>query len=191
MAFKIKSPYFSANDLGYIALGTPLADMDVATLAGLDFDRICNAYGISSVLFNNKSASTESNVQEMVKEMYTNTIIPNVHRVESALNKNVVPDIQTKGVIKCDTSEIKALRDDEAKKAAALAAKWWLTGNEKREADMYDQDVSEELMNKYIVPSGMMLLDDLNMVVPPVDNTAGDYNNTGASVVPIKRAANA
>jgi HK97 family phage portal protein len=169
------APYFSANELGYIALGTPLADMDVAGLQNIDFDKICNAYGVSSVLFNNKQASTESNVKEMKKEMYTNTILPNIYRVESAFNKSVVPEIKTKGVIKCDTSEIPELQLDMAKAAVALSSMYWLTGNEKREAMMYDQD-SDPLMDKYIIPSGMMLLDDLDMsAVQPIPNVANDY----------------
>lgn len=189
------APYFAAYEMGVIPLGTPLTDMEVTALAEADEDMVCNVFGVSSVLFNNKKASTESNVQEMVKEMYTNTIIPNIYRVEGALNKGVVPDIKTKGVIKCDTSEIKALRDDETKKAAALAAKWWLTGNEKREADEYDQDLQDPLMDKYLVPSGFMLLDDLNMVVPPVDNAANDYVAPAATpgqaaVVPLKNGTN-
>ena len=179
------APYFSANDLGYIALGTTLADMDVAALANIDFDKICNAYGVSSVLFNNKSASTESNVQEMVKEMYTNTIIPNVYRVEGALNKYVVPDIQTKGIIKCDVSEIEALKEDQTKLVTALKDAWWLTGNEKRERMEYDQDTAVEEMDRYLVPSGVMLIEDLSIVVDEVLNSAGDYL---APVKPLKQA---
>lgn len=168
------APYFSANKLGYIQLGTPLTDMEVIALADVDFDRVCNVFGVSSILFNNKSASTESNVQQMVKEMYTNTVLPNIYRVEAALNKGVVPFIKTKGIIKCDTSEIKALQEDQNQLVTALAAAWWLTPNEKRTAQMYDQD-ENELFDKYIIPSGLMLLDDLEMPVEDVENTAGDY----------------
>ncbi len=171
------APYFSANDLGYIALGTPLTDMEVMALQGVDFDRICNAYGVSSTLFNNKSASTESNVENMIREMYTNTIIPNVHRIEAALNKNVVPDIQTKGVIRCDVSEIDVLKKDLAKLVTALNTAWWLKGNEKREAMEYDQDTAVPELDQYIIPSSMMLIEDLSLAVAPVDNTANDYNN--------------
>ena len=169
------APYSSADELGYIAIGTALADLEVAALANIDFDKICNAYGVSSVLFNNKSASTESNVQEMVKEMYTNTIIPNVYRVEGALNKYVVPDIQTKGIIKCDVSEIEALKEDQTKLVTALKDAWWLTGNEKRERMEYDQDTAIEEMDRYLVPSGVMLIEDLSIVVDEVPNTACDY----------------
>ena len=189
------APYFAGNELGYIQLGTPLTDMEVTALAGIDFDRICNVFGVSSILFNNKSASTESNVEQMVKEMYTNTILPNVYRVEGALNKYAVPDIKTKGIVKCDTSEIKALQDDLAKLVTSLASAWWLTPNEKRTVMMYDQD-ENPLMDQFIIPSSQMLIDDLNMVAP-VDNSAGDYNNTAPAdanknpkVVPLKTGTN-
>lgn len=187
------APYFAGDELGYIALGTPLTDMEVTELAGIDFDRICNAFGVSSILFNNKSASTESNVEQMVKEMYTNTILPNVYRVEGALNKYAVPDIKTKGIVKCDTSEIKSLQDDLAKLVAALKQADWLTKNEKREVMMYDQ-FDNPLMDEIIIDSGAMLLEDLNMV-PPVDNAAGDYQapadaNKNPKVVPLKTGTN-
>lgn len=185
------APYFAGDELGYISLGSPLTDLEITVLAETDFDRICNVFGVSSILFNNKKASTESNVQEMVKEMYTNTIIPNVYRVESALNKYAVPDIQTKGIVKCDTSEIKALQEDQTQLVTALAAAWWLTPNEKREAQMYDQS-EEEVFDKFIVPSGLMLLDDLSMVVEPIENTANDYQapQLDANGKPIKQPAN-
>jgi len=178
------APYFSANDLGYIALGTTLADLNVAELASIDFDKICNAYGVSSILFNNKSASTESNVREMKKEAYTNVIIPNVYRVEAALNKSVVPEIKTKGIIKCDISEIPELAEDVSKQATALSQMWWLTGNEKRETMMYDA-IENPLMDEVILPSGMMLLDDLNVSVDEIPNTANEYETP---VVPLKQA---
>jgi phage portal protein BeeE len=178
------APYFAAGEMGHIALGSNLVDMNVAELGSVDFGRICNAFGVSTTLFNDKSASTESNVQEMVKEMYINTIIPNVIRIESALNKYVVPGIKTKGVIQADTSEIKALQDDEAKKAAALAARWWLSPNQKLESEGWEKS-TDPLMDKVIIPSSMMLIEDLGIVVEPVDNAAGDYR---APVVPLKQA---
>jgi HK97 family phage portal protein len=182
----VGAPYFAAGEMGHIALGSNLVDMNVAELGSVDFGRICNAFGVSTTLFNDKSASTESNVQEMVKEMYINTIIPNVIRIESALNKYVVPGIKTKGIIQADTSEIKALHDDEAKKATALSTRWWITPNEKRETEGWDRIVDDPLMDKIVIPSSMMLIEDLEIVVEPVDNAAGDYR---APVVPLKQAS--
>jgi len=180
------APYFAGNELGYIELGTPLADMEVIEMATLDMDEVCNAYGVSSVLFNDTSASTESNVKQMKTEMYENTIIPNVYRIEAALNKYALPDIKTKGVIKCDTSEIKALQEDQAALVTALAGAWWIAPNEKRERMMYDQS-EDELMDKFLVPSNLVPLEDL--VMPdPINNAAGDYAPGQANVVPIRQA---
>jgi phage portal protein BeeE len=181
----VGAPYFAQGEMGVIHLGSSLTDLEVTALAAADQSMVCNVFGISKVLFNDTAASTESNVQEMVKEMYTNTVIPNVTRVESKMNKDIVPDIKTKGIIQADYSGIKALQDDETKKAAALAAKWWLTANEKREADSYDQITNNPLMDEIIIPSSMMLMSDLEIVVEPVDNAAGDYR---APVVPLKQA---
>ncbi len=179
--------------MGVIHLGSTLTDMEVTALAGIDFDRICNALGVSSILFNEKSASTESNVEEMLAEAYINTIIPMVLRVEGSLNKGLMlgtgtPEIKSKGVIKCDTSDIKALQEDQTELVNALAAAWWLTPNEKRQAQMYDQ-AEDELMDKYLVPSNLVPIDDL--VMPePLDNSAQDYQAGRAAVVPIKTGTN-
>jgi phage portal protein BeeE len=185
------APYFAAYEMGYIQLGTPLTDMEVNALAEADQSMVCNVFGVSKVLFNDTSASTESNVQEMVKEMYLNTIIPNVHRVESRLNKEIVPEIRTKGIVKADVSDIDALKIDRVKLLTALSTAYHLTPNEKRTEDGYDQS-SDELMNKLLVPSNLVPLEDLVMP-PPVDNTANDYVAPAAgraNVVPLKTGTN-
>ena len=179
------APYFSANELGYLALGTKLSDMEIEALSQAGFERMCNAYGVSSVLFNNKQASTESNVQEMIKEMYTSTIMPNVIRVQDAMNKGLLGDIETTGVIKADFTNIKPLQDDMAKKVTALKDAWWLTGNEKREEMTYDNMVEQPLMDEILIPTGLQKLEDLDIQVEPVVNVANEYNNTG--LAPVKR----
>lgn len=188
------APYFAGNELGYLSIGSPLADLAVNELAAVDRARVCNVFGISTILFNDHNASTESNVEGMKKEMFENVIIPNVTRVVDALNKSAVPNIQTNGYIKADTSEIPSLQEDEAKLVTALAAAWWLAPNEKRTRMEYDQITDEPLMDKIIIPTGLMVIEDLNMV-PPVDNAAGDYvapadANKTPKVVPLKNGTN-
>jgi phage portal protein BeeE len=187
------APYFAAGEMGVISLGSKLTELEITTLAELDFDHICSAFGVSSIWFNSKSASTESNVENMIAEAYTNTMIPMVQRVEGALNKGLqlgtaLAEIKTKGVIKCDTSEIKALQEDQTELVNALAAAWWLTPNEKRTAQMYDQ-AEDELMDKFLVPSNLVPIDDL-LMPEPLDNTAKDYQKGRAAVVPIKTGTN-
>ena len=101
-------------------------------------------------------------------------------------------EIKTKGVIKCDTSEIKALQEDQTELVNALAAAWWLKPNEKRAAMMYDQIEEGEfegLMDSILVPSNLVPIDDL-LMPEPLDNTAKDYQKGRAAVVPIKTGTN-
>jgi hypothetical protein len=47
--------------------------------------------------------------------------------------------------------------------ADALNAMWWITPNEKRDIQMF-QELDEPLMNKILVDQSKMLLTDLGMV---------------------------
>jgi phage portal protein BeeE len=57
------APYYASGDIGYIPWGLPLADLEVAELAGIDFTKICNAFKVPEQLLNNHSASTDNNMQ--------------------------------------------------------------------------------------------------------------------------------
>uniref|UniRef100_UPI002B1DF0E1 hypothetical protein n=1 Tax=Enterobacter agglomerans TaxID=549 RepID=UPI002B1DF0E1 len=54
------APYFAAGEMGVIQLGLSLVELDALVMSDVDFDKICNAFSISSTLFNNKKASTEA-----------------------------------------------------------------------------------------------------------------------------------
>ena len=183
------APYFSANDLGYIAIGSSLADLSLAELATLDLDKICNAYHVPSSEFNNKNASTESNVATHNKSFYTNGVLPIVLLLIDGLNRQVVPDVKTKGIIREDITDIPELQPNMKEVADGLRAMIGITLNEARIKAGWDK-VDDPVMDKPLVPSGYQLAEELDMQVENVDNTAGDYNNTGANVVPLKRAAN-
>lgn len=183
------APYFSANDLGYIAIGSSLADLSLAELATLDLDKICNAYHVPSSEFNNKNASTESNVETHNKSFFTNGVLPIVCLVIDGMNRQVVPDIKTKGIVKEDITDIPELQPNMKEVADGLRAMIGITLNEAREKAGWDK-VDDPIMDEPLIPSGYQLAKELDMQIPDVNNTAGDYNNTGANVVPIKRAAN-
>lgn len=176
------APYFAAGEMGVIQLGLSLVEMDALVMADIDFDKICNAFSISSVLFNNKKASTESNVKEMRKDMYTNAIIPNVKRVCDAITQGA-KDIFGEGkCVRPGTSEIPELQQDMKDKAQVWASLPAFVPNEMRESMGMDRSNDPQADLLYI-KSGYTLLDDLNISVTPIDNTANDYgnNNTGNS----------
>ena len=168
------APYFSNGDLGYLAIGSTLADLDLANLADIDFKKICNAYSISDVLFNSDKGAKYDNTVSFEKAMYTNAVLPQVLRIVSALNKEVVPEIKTKGTIHCELEGIMVLQENMKEKAEAWAALPFIVPNEMRES--MEQDLSDdENADKMYVKSGYTLLEDLSIDVQPIDNSANDY----------------
>ncbi len=151
--------------------------LDAIAQADVDFDKICNAYSLSSVLFNNKKSSTESNVKEMRKDMYTNAIIPNVIRMCDGIRKGTV-DIFGEGKgIRPDLSKIPELQENMKEKATAWAALPAIVLNEMR-YDMGMDQLDDEMADRLLIKQGYQLADDLEIEVQPIDNTANDYAAT-------------
>lgn len=158
------APYFAAGEMGYLAIGSTMADMDLLNLTKDDFTKMCNAYHFPEQLLNNHSASTDNNMKWAEKRLYTQAILPNVMRLRDAMNTQVLPYLPgtQKKYVDVDISEVPALQEDMQQQATALAQMWWITPNEKREIQNFGVS-DDEIMNKFIVPSGMMLIDELDM----------------------------
>lgn len=159
------APYFSAGELGYIQLGLTLVDLDSAELAKIDLKKICNAWGLSDVLMNNDTASTESNVKEMVRLMYTNAVRPKLVLVEEAFTRQLVPDFKVKGFVKFDLSDIPELQENMLEKMNALAASPVMIPNDVREASGFDR-LPDPLMDKVYLKTGYQPIDDFNEIEP-------------------------
>ncbi len=167
------APYMADGDIGYFAIGSELADMQLAELADIDFDKICNAFSVSSTLFNNKKASTESNVKEMRKDMYTNAVFPQVTRIIDALNAQVVIDIPTQAYIDKDISGISELRDDVEKIGRSWSYSPVMKPNDVL-VSMGEEPSDDPLMDKYYIKTGYVAIDDLQ-APPDLTNPANDY----------------
>lgn len=160
------APYFAAGEMGYLALGLSLADMDVSDLSGIDFTKLCNAYKFPEILLNNQDSSTFNNVATAEKLLYTNSILPNIYLFRDAIVKGVIPAYAMDGVkrtIEIDLSEIPALQEDMKMQADALNAMWWTTPNEKRDM-MGFEELDEPMMDQIIIDSGKQLITDLGAV---------------------------
>ncbi len=166
------APYFAAGEMGVIQLGLSPVDMDALASADVDFDKICNAYSISSVLFNNKKASTESNVKEMRKDMYTNAIIPNLKRVCDGLTAGTVDVFGEGKCIKPDLDDIPELQVDLKDKAAAFASLPVFRPNDVLKGMDLEPDTSPEA-DKLYIKAGYTTFDEMN-TIDPIDPT-GDY----------------
>lgn len=178
------APYMLNGDVGYFAIGSVLADMQLAELANIDFSKICNAFSVSSIIFNNHDASRNSNMKEVIKSFYTNAVLPQVKRFVDGLNAQVVPEIQTAGKVCYDISDISELQVDLKTTADALAAAPVMRPNDVIEK-MGGQKSEDELMDKWYIKSGYVPIEDLQMpdLIP---NAAGDY---APAAQPVKQPA--
>ena len=162
------APYFSAGDMGYIELGLKLADLEVAELGKIDFKKMCNAFGVSDILFNNDAGSTDNNVNVQTKRLYTNTILPNIFRVRDSLNMGLTPHFKdAKRFINFDISEIPELQENYKDMVAWMQQAWWITPNEKREMMKFEES-DEPLFETYLLPTGLQTIEDLSSpILPP------------------------
>lgn len=166
------APYFAAGEMGYLKMGLSLADLDVSNLSGIDFTKLCNAYKVPEILLNNQDSSTYNNMNTALKMLYTNSILPNIYLLKDAILNGITPlyNDNVKRTIEIDLSDIPALQEDMKMQSETLNSMWWITPNEKR--DMQDfEELDDPLMNSIIIDSGKQLLSDLGMVAPNITVT--------------------
>lgn len=155
------APFFVGSKKGYIATGLRLADMELMALSKVDFKRVCNVYKISDILFNSDVAATESNVKEMIKQMYTNACLPMIYSLRDALTKELAADFGR--FVDVDISNITELQDDLKEMADILAAlPITPTGNEMRELFKYER-IEDPNMDKPLVKQGYSFLEDIGV----------------------------
>lgn len=169
----VGADYWTAGKKGYISTGLNMADLKLLEAQKVDFKRLCNAYKISDIVFNNDAAATESNVKEQVKQMYTNACLPMVYSYRDKLNKELAPEFDNnkdqKHFIDADISSISELQDDMLALANILGAMPITpTGNEMRSLFKFDA-IEDALMDQPLVKSGYTLLSDISMVDITID----------------------
>jgi HK97 family phage portal protein len=167
---------YMAGELGYLPLGLSPVDLNILESEQWTFDMLCNVWKVSSVLFNSKAASTESNVKELRKDFWTRAALPEAWSVRDGFNRSLVPQFNRPGVkyhIEADISGIPELQPDMQSLATWLSAAWWITPAEKRE--IMDQVARPDPeMDKVWMPSNLVRMDDLALSEPD-EGTADDY----------------
>lgn len=165
------APYTMAGDMGWIAMGTPLADLEVAELAKIDKDAIYNAYAVSNRLFNNSDATgSEKSDDNAQKGLYNNACKPKTNLVQDAFTLGIVPAFGVKAVIRFDYSDIDVLQEDMLAKMQAFAAAPTIIPNEQRAAQNLPR-IDDPAMDKVYFKSGYVPIEDMiPMDVQPIDN---------------------
>jgi len=162
------APFMQAGEWGYFQIGSSLVDMDSIELEKIDNKAVCNVWGISDILFNSDTASTESNVKEMIRQMYTNAVMPYTTMVDDAFNNELVTDF---GVgyrrLRTDYSDVPELQTSMKEKIDALNAAMTGIPNDHLEALGYDR-VDDPAMDMPFIKSGWLPLDQFEPL-PPIE----------------------
>lgn len=165
---------FYAGKTSYTQIGLGPVDMAVIESQKITFKKLCNAYGVSDILFNNGEASTESNVKEMVKRLYTNAALPEVYAYRDMLNKEVVPAYGANYFVDCDITGITELQEDMKQLAEVFSSLPIMNPNLILEAFNYGKS-EDPLMNQYYIKSGYQAIEDV-AGIPDLENPSKDYN---------------
>jgi HK97 family phage portal protein len=132
------------QNMKYEQMGLSFKDMEFESLRSMTETRLCAAFGVDPVLLPSwvgiKHGGKYSNYAEARLHLWQETIIPILKRIESKITAELLEE----GVVaKFDLSEVKALQENENKKAervGALYDKGIIKRNEAREDMGYDPD---------------------------------------------------
>jgi len=159
------------GDLGYIQFGLKGSEMELKEIENLNLEKICLLYCVPPVLFNT-TRSIQNNLQEAKKELIISACFPELDSLRDDWNE--VAKLYNEDIyVDYDASVYPELQEDLEKVNKINAASWWKTPNEKRLSEYMDEH-KDPLMDEIIIPTGLMLLEDLGLNA--VDNT---LNNDG------------
>lgn len=154
------------GDMGYINFGLKGSEMELQASMKLTTNRIASILNVPPVLLNPENSSY-NNLKEAKKELITAACFPELDSLRDDWNqiaKLYLKDSEEADIwVDYDASVYPELQEDLAKLVTICKEAWWLTPNQKRLKMYEDEDTENEMMNKYIIPSGLMLIDDLGL----------------------------
>jgi phage portal protein BeeE len=164
-----------SGDLGWINFGMKGSEMELLEMQKLTRERIAVLFNAPPGLFDPEK-SGEHNAKEFKKELITSACIPELDSIRDDWNEIVKLYPEEDIYVDYDLTVFPELSEDHGELAARLLNMPYFTWNEKRLMFGADEDTENENMDKYIIPSGMMLLDDLGMneVDEALNDTPGD-----------------
>lgn len=158
------------GDLGYINFGLKGTEMELIELERLTLEKICALVNVPPVLFNT-DRSIQNNLQEAKKELIISACCPELDSLRDDWNE-IAKLYEDENIwVDYDLSIYPELQEDLEKLNRINVAAWWRTPNEKRLSEYMDEH-EDPMMDKIIIPSGMMLLEDLGL--NEVDETLSD-----------------
>jgi HK97 family phage portal protein len=144
------------KDLSWVNFGLTASDLSLIEQYNGTVKDLCNIYNIPVQLLNNTDASTYNNQKEAKKALYQNAVIPELIKIRDELNRWLVPQYGADLYFDFDFTAISELQEEVDKLVTQMAAAWWITPNEKREAMNYGKDDQNPFMDDYYIPSNLM-----------------------------------
>lgn len=149
------------GEFGYISFAMKGSEMELLAMQKLTRERIANLYNAPPGLFDPEK-SGEHNAKEFKKELITAACIPELDSMRDDWNE-IAKLYEEEIYVDYDLSIFPELQEDLKTQAEIANMAWWIKGNEKRLMMYLDEDNEDENMDKYIIPSGLQLLDDIGM----------------------------
>lgn len=123
-------------------IGLSAKDLAILEICKMNKDDICNAYGVSSILFNNTDASSYNNYITARKELITRAVLPLLGTIRDARNRKLKGDWNAAGEkIVCDFDQtiFTELYDDVWDMAKSMRDVGAFTDNEIRIQANYEE----------------------------------------------------
>jgi HK97 family phage portal protein len=149
------------GDLGYIEFGKNAQELGLLDLEKYSLQQLCNIFNVPYVLLNADN-STYNNIQEAKKELITMAVVPELASLRDDFNAIAAMYKDSNLYVDYDLTVFPELQEDLEKTMRIMKESWWIKPNEKRIAMGMDEDAEEEMMDHYLVPSGITDITNLN-----------------------------
>lgn len=114
---KYNSVHVTSASLKYQQMGVSANDLRIIESGVLTDRQICNAFNVSSRLFNDPENSTYNNMKEARKDFYENAVISTTNKIIQDINRRWIPQFDDRLMWKLDTSSVEALQADQKEEA--------------------------------------------------------------------------
>ena len=145
----------SANDVmitgkkfSWINFGLSTADLQLLESYNATVKDLCNIYGVPVQLLNNTESTTYDNYRTARKVLFTNAVIPELNKIRDEFNRWLVPLFGEDLYFDFDYSAVPELMPEQEKLVDTLSKSYWLTSNEKREAQGYGVDEQNPVLDR-------------------------------------------
>lgn len=169
---------YANTPVEYHQFGMSARDLETIQNSTLSKQDICLLYGVSSILFNDMSASTYDNYNTAEKSAMTNSILKYFQIWLDVYNDMFVKPYEDGAYFKVSLKDIEVLQPDLKERIQALKDAYWIPNSTKQE--MSGIEVQDDLP-EYLVPANLIPAEDLEGGDEgEVQKRYGDYNGRNA-----------